>query len=308
LKKIKATQALFIKLGEGGQWDKECFEESILHFGYRETDHKDCMSKQWEKVRRSFRDATNPGAVTRHIKQIEYFYAQSETTLWITFSADRLWWCFAQAGVILQKDGTKIRRTLGKWSDADVNNVPLTKSRLSGKLLATQGFQGTICAVKELDYLLHKINGTFEPHVEKAQKSSENLSQALIPIIKNLHEKDLEILVDLIFRQGGWQRTGVAGGTEKDIDLDLINPITQERIAVQVKSKASLAVFKRYEEKYADMRGFAKFYFVTHSPNSDLQSFATKESSETFIFWGAEELANLATRTGLVGWLIDKAS
>lgn len=45
----------------------------------------------------------------------------------------------------------------------------MLKGRLSGRLLAVQGFQGTICTVSDLDYLLHKINGTVEPHVATAQ-------------------------------------------------------------------------------------------------------------------------------------------
>ena len=136
---------------------------------------------------------------------------------------------------------SKTRNVAGKWNDCDIEGNPLIKARLSGKLLAVQGFQGTICSVKEQDYLLHKINATSEPHVAEAQTAQENLITALIPIIKNLHPNDLEILTDLIFRQAGWQRTGVAGKTEKDIDLDLLSPITEERIAIQVKSRASVS-------------------------------------------------------------------
>ncbi|MEI5617391.1 hypothetical protein WB403_50745, partial [Streptomyces brasiliscabiei] len=80
------------------------------------------------------------------------------------------------------------------WSDKDLNGKPLHKGRLSGKLLSVQGFQGTICSVKEKDYLLHKINGTNEPHVLVAENAVSNLEDALIPIIRNLHPKDLETL------------------------------------------------------------------------------------------------------------------
>ena len=38
------------------------------------------------------------------------------------------------------------------------------------------------------------------------------LVTAMVPIIKRLHPTDLEVLTDLIFRQTGWNRTGVAGG------------------------------------------------------------------------------------------------
>ncbi len=202
----------------------------------------------------------------------------------------------------------KERRAVGGWRDSDINGEPLLKGKLSGRLLAVQGFQGTICTVSDLDYLLHKINGTVEPHVAAAQIAYENLQAALIPIIRKLHPKDLEILTDLVFRQSGWQRVGVSGVTEKDIDLDLISPVTGERVAVQVKSKASAAVWRAYREKYADMRGFSRFYFVTHSPNEDLRKEAEAADDPDFVLWDVERLAAQAVRGGLTGWLLDKAA
>jgi hypothetical protein len=175
-------------------------------------------------------------------------------------------------------------------------------------LLSVQSFQGPICKVKEKEYLLHKINGTNEPHVLAAETAVTNLESALIPIIRNLHPKDLETLTDLIFRQAGWQRTGVAGEVEKDIDLDLMSPITQERVAVQVKSKASKSTYMAYQDKFSDMNGFSKFYFVTHSPSMELKDLMDNSKDTEFIFWGAEELSQQSVRNGLVGWLVDRAS
>jgi len=246
--------------------------------------------------------------VTRHIDQVKKFYEEPETTLWITFHSDRLWWCFAKPDVVLLSDRSKTRTVVDRWRDPDINGKTLIKGHLSGKLLATQSFQGTICSVKEVGYLLHKINGTSEPHVAEAERTLETLVAALKPIIRNMHPKDLEILTDLIFRQGGWQRTGVAGEVEKDIDLDLISPITQERIAIQVKSKASLAVYEDYQSKFVDMSGFTRFYFVTHSPDKKLQTYLEGNADEKLKFWGVEELARQAAQNGLVRWLIDKAS
>ena len=80
-----------------------------------------------------------------------------------------------------------------------------------------------------------KINGTAQPHVLAAQRALEALVVSLVPIVQKLHRKDLELLTDLIFRQSGWNRIGVTGGTTKDIDLDLLSPLTGERIAVQIK-------------------------------------------------------------------------
>lgn len=305
---VSAQKALFIKLGERGIWERDCIQNGLLRLGYNQLPHDQCISSRWDDVRRAFPEGADQGSVSRHINQVRHFYEEPSTTLWITFYSDRLWWCFSNPTVTQLPDQSKTRPVIGHWQDKDINGSPLIKGKISGKLLAVQGFQGTICTVKELKYLLHKINGTVEKHVSEAESAIEALESALIPIIKNLHPKDLETLTDLLFRQGGWQRTGVAGETEKDIDLDLMSPITQERIAVQVKSKASISVYQAYQSKFSDMSGFSRFYFVTHSPHSSLAALADQTTDDTFVFWGAKELARQAARNGLTGWLIDKAS
>jgi hypothetical protein len=279
-----------------------------LRLDYHTVPHDLCLSSDWVNTRSVFPLDADQGSVTRHLNQVRQFYEEPETTLWITFHSDRLWWCFSNPEIIQLDGGSKIRNVVDQWRDSDINGDHLIKGRLSGKLLAVQSFQGTICSVKELEYLLHKINGTSEPHVAEAQLACEQLELTLTPIIKNLHPKDLETLTDLIFRQAGWQRTGVAGEVEKDIDLDLMSPITQERIAVQVKSKASATVYHSYQTKFSDMRGFSRFYFVTHSPDASLKEIPSEINDGSFVLWDATQLARQAVRNGLIGWLIDRAS
>lgn len=306
---VEADKALFIKLGEGGMWEAECLRDGTMRFGYQEVPHGICAAGDWGAVERIvLTSSKDRGSATRHVNQIRQFYEVDETVLWITFHSDRLWWCFSRPEVLPLPGDEKSRQVIGAWSDSDVNGERLLKGRLSGRLLAVQGFQGTICSVSELEYLLHKINGTVQPHVAAAQTAFENLQTALAPIIKKLHHKDLEILTDLIFRHAGWQRVGVSGGTEKDIDLDLISPLTGERIGVQVKSRATSDVWRAYRDKFADMRGFARFYFVTHSPDKILCREASIVDDPSFVFWGVEQLAYQSVRGGLVGWLIDKAA
>ena len=306
---INATSALYIKLGPSGAWEDDCIRLGTLKLGYRELPHELCRERKWLLVaQHASKFAKDKGAVTRHVNQVRLFYEAPSTTLWITFHSDRLWWCFASEPVEVLDDLTKVRHTVDGWHDHDTREAPLLKASLSGKLLAVESFQGTICSVGEQTYLLHKINGTVEPHVSAAQAALEALIAALVPIIQKLHPKDLETLTDLIFRQSGWNRTGVAGGVTKDIDLDLLSPITGERIAVQVKSRAAVREYEAYRSKFSDMRGYSRFYFVTHSPTPELASVVTVVADPSFVFWGASELAAYAARTGLAGWLLDKAS
>lgn len=308
MEKINSKKALFIKLGSNGEWESSSINENTIKLGYHDVSHDTCISRKWEQVRDCFPATSHQGSVTRHINQARQFYEEPEDTLWITFHSDCLWWCFANTEVIQLTDLTKIRGTKSPWCNTDIEGKPLIKGRLSGKLLAVQSFRGTICSVIELNYLLHKINATFEPHVAEAEESVMKLQSALLPIIKNLHPKDLETLTDLIFRHSGWQRTGVAGGVEKDIDLDLISPVTLERIAVQVKSKANLEMFDAYKLKFLDMSGFSRFYFVTHSPDLNLFTQVEEQNDNSFVFWGVDKLAELSVRSGLTRWLIDRAS
>lgn len=121
--------------------------------------------------------------------------------MWVTFHGGALYWCFSKQEITFNDDDTKTRPVINSWQNTNLKGEDLITAVLSGKLLATQAFQGTICEIRELSYLLHKINGTIEPHIAKAESALEDLVLASIPIIKNLHHDDLEILTDLIFRQ-----------------------------------------------------------------------------------------------------------
>ena len=306
---VAASRALFIKLGEGGRWEKSSIQNGEIRFGYQEIPHHVCQAGDWDKARRiESQHCSNPGALARHINQVQQFYTADESVMWITFYAGKLWWCFAEPGVAGLQNNDKVRKVKGQWRDVSVEGKTLWKREISGKLLAVEKFRGTICHVSKFPYLLHKVNGTFEPHVEAAQQAYISLQVALIPIIKNLHEFDFEIFVDLIFRQSGWQRVGVSGGTEKDIDLDLISPATGDRIAVQVKSAADITVWRDYKSRLSELSGFSRLYFVSHTPALALVQEANKGQEEKIVLWDAKELASQALRSGLTGWLMDKAS
>lgn len=47
--------------------------------------------------------------------------------------------------------------------------------------------------------------------------------------LRELHWKDFETLVDLLFRQAGWRRLSMLGETMKYADLELEEPINHER-------------------------------------------------------------------------------
>ncbi|HET9396794.1 MAG TPA: hypothetical protein VFO36_12115, partial [Nitrospiraceae bacterium] len=171
-----------------------------------------------------------------------------------------MWWCFANPDVSLLADGTRVRTVMRPWQQTDMSNRSLTASRLSGSLVAVQAYRGSISAI-DPSYILHKINGIDPPSLEAANRALGALVDAVHPIVERLHPRDLEVLVDLIFRNAGWNRVGVLAETETDIDLALESPVTGERIAVEVKARASISDYRDYCARFGAMVGFDRLYF-----------------------------------------------
>ncbi|HET9396985.1 MAG TPA: hypothetical protein VFO36_13140, partial [Nitrospiraceae bacterium] len=245
-------------------------------------------------------------AGARHVNQLRAFYEASPATLWITFHANCMWWCFANPEVSLLADGTRVRSVMRPWQQTDMSNRSLSASRLSGSLVAVQAYRGSICAV-DPSYILHKINGIDPPPLEAANRALAALIEAVHPIVERLHPRDLEVLVDLIFRNAGWNRVGVLAETETDIDLALESPVTGERIAVEVKASASIHDYRDYCARFGAMVGFDRLYFVTHSVIPELGSQDERAGGVGVRFWGSRTLAERAVGSGLAQWLIDKA-
>ena len=105
-KGISPSKGLYIKLGRSGIWEKECLENGILRFGYKETPFDAAVSGDWETVRKVWLDARkDEGTATRDVIQIRHFFEATADTLWIAFSEGFLWWCFAKPGVKKHEDG-----------------------------------------------------------------------------------------------------------------------------------------------------------------------------------------------------------
>ena len=312
MKKIKANKVLFIKLGQGGQFEKECIEQNqTLRLGYREVDHKLCASGQWDKVHNYFTTVENSKTfvATSHTNQVKQFYEEDQKTLWITFYANKLWWCFSKPEITLLSDKTKTRPVIGKWSDKDIKENVLLAGNISGKLLKTQGFRGTICSVPEEKYALAKINCEQLKEVIEVEQAMFELKSKLILLIQNLQWKDFETLVDLIFRQAGWQRASDLGKTQKTLDLELLAPVTGERAIVQIKAQSNLKEFLEYEEKFVPMNNdYDKFFFVLHTDKNDLiRTYEENEVTAVKIYL-VDKVAELTISAGLVEWVVKKVT
>lgn len=304
---VKAKSAYFIKLGRKGDWaESSILRDNTIRLGFNNPRHAECLAGEWDKIKEYWiEQGKKKGKATETKNQIKAFYESDEETLWITFFRRRLYWCFAEREVTKLADGTRIRKVKGKWSYFDIQNEPLTIENLSGKLTKVQGFRGTICSVREFDYLIRRINHQKLPEVERAEQALATLLQDIKPLIQNLTWKDFELLVDLIFTHAGWQRIGALGKTEKSIDLDLMSPVTGNRAFVQIKSKSNMRIFKDYIKQYQGMKEFNEMYFVVHTID---RSFNEWQDTSDIKLWDVNKLSELVANSGLISWLIKKTS
>lgn len=302
----KTNNCFFIRLGEKGKWVDECITNgNSIKLGFINPLHKECLKGEWEKVRNHWIAAGKPnGKATEFTNQIKIFYESDEDTMWITFFDGKLYWCYTDKKVIELKDGRRSRKVKGQWEYRDINGQDLTLDKLSGKLTQVQRFEGTICKVKEKEYLIKKINCIKTNEVVKAENTLFTLKKDLEPIIQKLTPKDFEILIDLIFSYAGWQRLGKVGGSQKSIDLDLMSPVNGNRAFVQIKSKSDIVTFKNSVKEYKNMKHYHEMYFVVHTMK---KPFINKEEKDIKL-WDVKKISELVVNSGLVNWVINKAS
>lgn len=304
---IEAKTVKFIKLGRSGGWEDRCIESDkpMIRLGFDNPHHQRCIDGDWDFMNRYWLGSKTKGKATETTNQIKDFYTQPPTTMWITFYKRKLYWCFAKEKVIQLEDGSRIREVDGEWKSCNVKGEPLYVENLSGKLTKVQMFRGTICSVKESNYLLKRINAIELPEVQAAKDSLNNLMSNVKPLIKNLGWQDFELLVDLVFSNAGWQRVATLGKVEKSIDLDVLSPVTGRRAFIQVKSQSSKDELRDYIEQFEGMPQYDEMYYICHTGTSVLDEIELPNNVQLI---GLNHMAELTINAGLIKWLITKAS
>jgi hypothetical protein len=304
MKPIEASEVYFIKLGRKGGWEDDCLRERVVKVGFHEANHETCKSGQWNRVfPKSFHRRFSSGTVTDFTRQIKAFYESGPDVLWITFFGNKLWWCFAKKPVTRLAVGDKIKRVIGHWRDTDINGARLSFDRLSGKLLKVRGYRSTICSV-EPDLALRAVNASVSPEAEKTRETVQNLKKTISKMVTDLHWKDFELLVDLIFTRAGWQRIRELGKTEKTLDLEVSSPVLGESGMVQVKSQSTRREFEKYWREFNRSKSFARCFYVVHTPDKSLEQNPPKHKKLRLLL--AEDIAELAINAGLTEWILKK--
>ncbi len=303
--RIRPTRVRYIKLGEGGRWERDCVQRGIIRIGFgtaKPARFRLCQRRQWNALTEMFvAEGKGKGTATRFSNEVRLFFEDDGSTLWITFVGEKMYWGMVDKSAPDPDRGLDgvCRTVRGGWRSTDLKGEPLTKDRLSGALTKLAAYRGTSCDVDVSDYVIRRVNGEKTPEVERALAASKEMKASVLGLMKLLGPKDFELLVDLVFTSSGWRRVGIVGKTQKTLDLDLVLPSTGERAFVQVKSKTTLAELKEYVGKIED--GYDRMFYVFHSGKAH-----TDEQRVTVL--GPKELADLVMDAGLVSWLIRKVS
>jgi hypothetical protein len=263
MESVEFADAFYIKLGRAGVWEADSIETGKLRLGWRGQSVEDINAGRWGKIEQQLRDEHRgkPGGVaTTDLNALRMIAGSSREDLWVAFHKAKLWWT-RLSGPVEEDSASKYRRTAVPWSDRAISGRLLVANELPGKISQLQGFRGTACRVQYVDSLRRTVNGTRSPLASAISNDLASLARHLTQAIRELHWKDFETLVDLVFRDAGWLRVSVLGQHAKAYDLELREPITGSRYLVQVKSRAGITELRTTAASFSP-EDFRRVFFV----------------------------------------------
>jgi hypothetical protein len=307
---ISPKETRYIKLGEQNRWAARAIDQGELHFGYQSVPHEMCLQGDWNAVAEFLAQSGGQGMreARNAAREVRDFYTLGADGLWITIFDKHLWWTFADPevkwlGPETAECGVRMRKAIGGWRKVNIAGEPLKADQLSTRLTQLNAYRMTICSVRAADYLVRRINAAEEPVIAKAEQARSLMVAAAQDMITGLHWAEFEIMVDLIFTRGGWQRESTLGGTMADVDLVLRHPLTAEKAFVQVKSRADQKVIDDYVSRYHSSNGYDRMFFICHSPRGKVKM----DQGPNIHVWLGAALAETAISAGLFDWLIERS-
>lgn len=301
------NSAFYVKLGRGGRWEADSIQQSRLRLGWSNQSLADINAGRWSVISEQLRNEqpNQPQVATTDLNRLQDIALSTAEDVWITFHGAKLWWTRLAPGPIEEDHISKYRVTLDGWHDTSQSGRLLVVNDLPGKIAQLQGFRGTVCRVREKQLLGRVLEGTRSELASRIAAERAGLCNELEKAITELHWKDYETLVDLVFRHAGWLRVSVLGQHAKAYDLELREAITNDRYVVQVKSQATRADLNRTIQDFAEA-DYRKVFFVVHSPASDLANAIDIPSHVELV--APSHLAALALNAGLTHWLEEKVA
>lgn len=299
---IEFRNAYYIKLGKGGCWETDSLKHGRLRLGWRRQSIDDINAGRWELIEQQLRaeSSSKLQVATNDLNRLRDIALSTPEDIWVTFHGAKLWWTRLAPPTMEEDDISKFRRTQGAWSDRSLLGQQLFLNEIPGKLSQLQGFRGTACRVRETGILKRILEGKPSRLTKQISERRRDLCESLQCAIQELHWKDYETLVDLVFRHAGWVRVSVLGQQAKGYDLELREPVTNDRYVVQVKSQAGRRDLEETILNFSP-NDYRRVFFVVHSPSADLSSDTNIAAHVELI--PPQRLAELALQAGLSRWL-----
>ena len=304
MKKIDFNKAYFIKLGKKGIWNEDSIKNNIIRIGWQHVPTSLMNQKDTKQIRQIIDSySKNKASATADYNSLMDVIQADKNVLFITFYKSSLWWAKSSDQTIYEDEISKYRRVEGSWKNTDIKNNPLFLSDIDGEITKIARYQGTRCLVHSKDKLYRLLNRIPSDEYIKINENIKQLSVFIVEAIKKLNWKDFEILIDLIFRQSGWIRVGISGESVEFADLELYEPVTNNRYAVQIKQQADVNVLKEYISKF-NSNIFKKFYFVVGIPDKNLINY--NPSNEQIEILTPKRISELIIKLGLLDFILKK--
>jgi hypothetical protein len=305
MNKVRFTRAYYIKLGKGGKWEESSIRENKARIGWHDWTTEEINQGDWGALKEKHQhDYKNKGSATMDINALKAIVESTSEDIWVTFHASQLWWCQLGRAGILEDEISKYRLLSGEWHNQDINGHILLVNQIPGRIAKVQGFRGVICKIDKVDDLGRLINDEPSEVFKIISRVKSNLIIEVEKGLTQLHWKDFETLVDLLFRNAGWRRVSLLGGTMKYVDMELMEPVTGDMYQVQVKSKATISDFEEYAQGFTH-HIYRKLYFVVHSPDKHLTALQPDKYEEIELVL-PKRLAKMVVEFGLTDWLLTK--
>jgi hypothetical protein len=301
----------YMKNGAGGKWWTAAKDRGQLHFGWwflprdllqqRDLDGiKACIGERYKKQ----------GAATADFNAIKLVIEHPSQHIWVTFEDGYLWWCTVHDGIAVNLDMRK-EKTEGSfwltcnipWSNHSVGGRLLARSELPGTVGAVAGFRATVCEPKGSPDILRLIQDKKDPDAVLVIQTRKAYTAAVAKLVRKLHDRDFELLIDLVLARTGWTRLAKLGGVTEGIDIEAENVAANEIAFVQVKSKADQGILNDYIQRFQARRErYHRMIFAVHEPLGILKP----PAGEAVQIWSGERVAQLAVQLGLGDWIANR--
>ena len=233
----------YVKNGSRGKWWEAAKARGQLHCGWWFVSRDLLCQVDLPRIRACMQaHYKKPGVATSDFNAIKLVLENPSRHIWVTFENGYLWWCTVRDGIKVNLDRDR-EKTEGSfwltcnqpWSNRSIGGKVLARSDLPGIVGAVAGFRATICEPKGSPEILRIIQDREDPDVAEATQAREAYTAAVTKLVKHLHDRDFELLIDLILARTGWVRLARLGGVTEGTDIEAENVARNEIAFVQVK-------------------------------------------------------------------------